>query len=67
MAGRDADLPFRIELWDEKDLRVEELIALTSDYFAASCAYEEAVKRRPGTRVIKKSREMHCDWTAHRD
>ena len=64
MDGRDDDLPFRIELWDDKDLRVEEVIALTSDFFAASCAYEEAVKRRPGklitlrqkARVIKRSR-----------
>jgi hypothetical protein len=64
LKGRDDDLPFRIELWDEKDLHVEELIALTSDFFAASCAYDEAVKRRPGklitlrqkARVIKKSR-----------
>jgi hypothetical protein len=29
MAGRDGDLTFRIELWDEKDLHVQELIALT--------------------------------------
>ena len=64
MTGRDDDLPFRIELWDEKDLHVEELIALTSDFFAASSAYEEAVKRRPGklitlrqkARIIRKSR-----------
>ena len=64
MAGRDDDLPFRIELWDDRDRHVEELIALTSDYFAAQSAYEGAVKRRPGklitlrqkTRVIKKTR-----------
>lgn len=64
MAGRDDDLPFRIELWDDADLRVDELIALTGDYVTAISAYEEAVKRRPGkphhaaqkVRVIKKSR-----------
>jgi hypothetical protein len=64
MTGRDDDLPFRIELWDDKDQQVEEVIALAADYFAAQSAYEEAAKRRPGklitlrqkTRVIKKTR-----------
>jgi hypothetical protein len=63
MGGREDDLPFRVELWDDKDLRVEEMIAIAGDFFTASCAYEEAVKRRPGkritlrqkARVIKKS------------
>jgi hypothetical protein len=31
----DDNLPFRVELWDDKDQRIEELIALVSDY---SCA-----------------------------
>ena len=56
MAGRDHDLPFRIELWDDADQHVDELTAIST--------YEEAVKRRPGklitlrqkARVIKKSR-----------
>ena len=64
MAGHDDDLPFRIELWDDADTRVEEVIALTADYASACGAYDEAVKRRPGklitlrqkARVIKKSR-----------
>jgi hypothetical protein len=64
MAGWDDDLPFRIEVWDDADLRVEEVIATAADFFAASCAYEEAVKRRPGklitlrqkARIIRKSR-----------
>jgi hypothetical protein len=64
MGGRDDDLPFRIELWDDADQHVEEVIAIAADFFAASCAYEEAVKRRPGklitlrqkARVIKGSR-----------
>ena len=64
MAGRDDDLPFRIELWDDGDRHIEEVIALASDFSTASSAYEEAVKRRPGklitlrqkARVIKKSR-----------
>jgi hypothetical protein len=64
MAGDDDDLPFRVELWDDKDSHIEEVIALTSDYATGRSAYEEAVKRRPGklitlrqkARVIQKSR-----------
>jgi hypothetical protein len=64
MAGRDDDLPFRIELWDDKDRHIEELIALVADYGTAATTFEEAVKRRPGklitlrqkARVIKRSR-----------
>jgi hypothetical protein len=64
MAGRDDDLPFRIELWDDGDRHIEEVIALTADFGSACGVYEEAVKRRPGklitlrqkARVIKKSR-----------
>jgi hypothetical protein len=45
-------------------LHVEEVIAFASDFYAASTAYEETVKRRPGklitlrqkARVIKQSR-----------
>jgi len=64
MRGRDDDLPFRIELWDEADRHIEEVIALASDFASACGAYDEAVKRRPGkritlrqkSRVIKKTR-----------
>lgn len=64
MGGRDNNLPFRVELWDDGDRHIEEVIALASDFSTASSAYEEAVKRRPGklitlrqkARVIKKSR-----------
>lgn len=64
MAGKEADLPFRIELWDDTDRHVEELIALVGDLATASTAYDEAVKRRPGklitlrqkARVIKRSK-----------
>jgi hypothetical protein len=38
------DLPFRVELWNDKDTQV---IALTADYATAKSAYEEAAKRRP--------------------
>jgi hypothetical protein len=64
MAGQDDDLPFRVELWDDKDNRIEEVIALASDYATAKGAYEAAVKRSPGrfitlrqmTRVIQSTR-----------
>ena len=48
MASREGELPFRIELWDDGHCHVEEVIALASDFSTASCASEEAVKRRPG-------------------
>ena len=62
MVGRDDDLPFRVELWDDR--HIEEVIAMVADYATARSAYEEAIKRRPGklitlrqkTRVIQKSR-----------
>ena len=63
MAGHADDLPFRVELWDDKDSHIEEVIALSSDYATARSAYEEAVSRpgklitlRQKTRVIQKSR-----------
>ena len=64
MGGRDDNLPFRIELWDEADRHIEEVIALAADFASGCGAYDEAVKRRPGklitlrqkARVIKKSR-----------
>ena len=64
MGGEEADLPFRIELWDDQDQHVEELIALVGDFATAHSAYEEAIKRRPGklvtlrqkVRVIRRSR-----------
>ena len=62
--GRQFDLPYSVELWDDADTRIEEVIALTADFASACGAYDEAVKRRPGklitlrqkARVIKKSR-----------
>jgi hypothetical protein len=64
MGNRDDDLPFRIDLWDDKDGHIEEVIAMVGDYATACSAFDEAVKRRPGriitlrqkTRVIRKSR-----------
>ena len=37
-----------IELWDDADRRIEEVIALASDFASACGAYEEAVKQQPG-------------------
>jgi hypothetical protein len=64
MAVEEDDLPFRVELWDDKDMHIEEVIALASDYATARGVFDEAVKRRPGklitlrqkARVIQKSR-----------
>jgi hypothetical protein len=61
--GRQFDLPYSVELWDETDSRVEELVALTGDYRVARA--EEAIKQRPGrivtlrqrTRLLADSRE----------
>ena len=44
MAAPDDDLPYRVEVWDDKDSHIEEVIALTSDYATAKSAYEAAVK-----------------------
>ena len=60
----DDNLPFRVEVWDDKDECIEDLIALVADYSSALGAYEEALKRWPDklitvrqqARVIKKSR-----------
>ena len=64
--GRQFDLPYMVEQWDDTDSHVEELIALTGDYRVARAAYEEAVKRRPGrivtlrqkTRLLADSRSL---------
>ena len=64
--GRQFDLPYLVEQWDESDAHVEELIALVGDYGVARAAFEEAVKRRPGrivtlrqkTRLLADSRRV---------
>ena len=65
MPGQEYDLPYRVELWDDRDSHVEELIALVGDHAVAHAAYKEAAKRRPGkivtlrqkTRVLADSRQ----------
>jgi hypothetical protein len=54
----DDDLPFRVELWDDKDSHIEEVIALASDYATAKSAYEEAVKRRPGRLITLRQKAL---------
>jgi hypothetical protein len=54
--GRQFDLPFMVEQWDDADSHVEELIALTGDYRVARAAYEEAVKQRPGRIVTMRQK-----------
>jgi hypothetical protein len=64
--GRQYDLPYLAEQWDETDSHVEELIALIGDYSVARAAFDEAVKRRPGrivtlrqkTRLLADSRNL---------
>jgi len=64
MGNTDQELPFKIELWEDADQRIDEVIALVGDFATARSAYEEAVRRRPGklitlrqeARVIRKSR-----------
>ena len=73
--GRPYDLPYSVELWDDADLHVEELIALTGDYRVARAAFDEAVKRRPGrivtlrqkTRLLADSRreKLNLRGTPH--
>jgi hypothetical protein len=58
--SRARKLPYRIELWDDRDTRVEELIALVADHAVARAAFVEAVRRRPGNVIIlrQKSRVL---------
>ena len=36
------ELPYRIEMWDDHDTRIEELIALVADHLVARAAFAEA-------------------------
>ncbi|MGH6826496.1 hypothetical protein [Methyloceanibacter sp.] len=65
MAASGHDLPFRVEVWDERDAHVDELVALVGDHAVARAAFDGAVRRRPGrivtlrqrTRLLADSRE----------
>jgi hypothetical protein len=54
--GRQFDLPYSVELWDDEDRRVEELIALTGDYRVARAAFDAAVECRPGRIVTLRQK-----------
>jgi hypothetical protein len=60
VAGQDHDLPYRVEVWDRHDTRVDDLIALVGDHAVARAAFEEAIRRRPGRIVMlrQKSRVL---------
>ena len=60
MVDQVQEWPYRIELWDDRNTRVEELIALVADHAVARAAFVEAVRRRPGKVVIlrQKSRVL---------
>lgn len=51
--------PYRIELWDDRDTRVE-LITVVADHAVAPAAFVETVRRRPGNVIIlrQKSRVL---------
>jgi hypothetical protein len=47
MGSEAQELPYRLEMWDDRDTRFEELIALVADHAVARAAFAEAVRRRP--------------------
>jgi hypothetical protein len=51
MVGEEQELPYRIEMWDEHDSRIEELIALVADHAVARAAFTEAVRRASSAEV----------------
>ena len=54
--GRQFDLPYMVEQWDDADSHVEELIALTGDYRVARAAFDEAIKQRLGRIVTLRQK-----------
>jgi hypothetical protein len=60
MVDQEQELPYRLEMWDDSDTRIEELIALVGDDAVARSAFVEAVRRRPGKVIIlrQKSRVL---------
>src|SRR5262245_55656767 len=51
--SKESDLPFRVELWDDKDSRIEEVIALTSDFASAKGA---VIKERTNLMAQQRKR-----------
>jgi hypothetical protein len=57
MAGGDDDLPFRVELWDDKDGHIEEIIAMASELCDGSQGFRgrcEAQTRQAHKRFVRK-------------
>lgn len=42
-----ADLGFRVEVWDDRDLYVVEIVAASGNLLVARAAFDEALKHRP--------------------
>lgn len=47
-----ADLEFRVELWDDRDLYMVEIIAASGSLLVARAAFAEALKHRPA-RILR--------------
>jgi hypothetical protein len=63
MVIQEQELPYRIEMWDDHDTRIEALIALVADHAVARAAFAEAVRRQPGRLIVlrQKSRVLADD------
>jgi hypothetical protein len=53
---RSRALPFRVEVWDDRENHVEEVVALVGDHAVARVAFAEAVRRRPGKIVMLRQK-----------
>ncbi|MCG6115856.1 MAG: hypothetical protein MEQ84_11720 [Mesorhizobium sp.] len=42
-----ADLEYRVEVWDERDLHVVEIVAASGNLLVARAAFDAALKDRP--------------------
>ena len=60
MVSKVQEFQFRVEMWDDRDTKVEDVIALVRDHAVARAAFAEAVQRRPGKIIIlrQKSRVL---------
>lgn len=56
MPSQEHDLPFRVEVWDDRDSHVDELVALVGDHHIAYAAFDATVRRRPGRIVTLRQK-----------
>ena len=56
MPDQEQELPYRIEMWDDRDTHIEELLAVVADHAVAPVAFAEAVMRRSGKVVILRQK-----------